>query len=349
MEKTNSVTTQKKPTEKIRKKSQPKIATHINKASQVKKENHIQVASQNIIRELGRISAGAYYDHQQVRIQGMNRIRDIIRKRVEEIKFDEVEKKKSKEEKYKEKFKDSEIPKLLKNLVDDNKITQREFSYINRMLEVHNKAEQYEKEYQKLMNEFVEEEPIYQKFLLHIKGISAILSANLIKEFGYCENAQHISSLWKYCGMDVINGKAPVRKKGEKLGFNTKLRTMVWKISDSFVKQRTPFYRNIYDKEKARQVKMLDNFLEGLSKEDKKKFNKIDKRDEKRKFVSNVDAKAPVSLMNADLRAKRKAVKIFLAHYWQCCKELTNQKIDSPYIKSKLKHKHISDWRDALK
>lgn len=326
-----------------------KTKLDLRKDSQVKKENHVQVASQNIIRELGRISAGAYYDHQQIRIQGANRIRDIIRKKVEGIKFNEVEEKKDKEDKFKEKFKDSEIPALLENLRKDDKITQREFSYINRMLEVHKKAEQYEKEYQKLMNEFVEEEPIYQKFLLHIKGISAILSANLIKEFGYCENAPHISSLWKYCGMAVENGQAPVRKKGQKLEFNSKLRTMVWKISDSFVKQRTPFYRDIYDKEKERQVKMLDNFLEGLSKEDKKKFNKIDKRDEKRKFVSDVDAKAPVSLMNADLRAKRKAVKIFLAHYWQCCKELTNQKIDSPYIESKLKHKHISSWRDALK
>jgi len=118
-------------------------------------------------------------------------------------------------------------------------------------------------------------------FLENIKGISVILSANLIKEFGYCENAPYISSLWKYCGMHVNNGQAPVRKRGEKLEFNAKLRTMVWKISDSFVKQRTPFYRDIYDKEKKKQVKMLDEFVEGLSKEDSKKFKNIKKRQEK--------------------------------------------------------------------
>jgi len=53
--------------------------------------------------------------------------------------------------------------------------------------------------------------------------------------------------------------------------------------------------------------------------------------------------------MNADLRARRKTGKIFLAHYWQACKELTKQEIVEPYVESKLKHKHISNWRDALK
>jgi len=306
---------------------------------------------------LGRIIAGSFYDHQEVRITEFNRIRDIIRRKLEGIPLvGSVEKKKEDEEKFKEKFVDKLIPKYLEKLKLEGKLTQEEKSCIERILEVQKNAEKYEKEYEKLMMEFVESEIIYKKFLEKIKGISAILSANLIKEFGYCENAQYISSLWKYCGMHVNDGQAPVRKKGEKLEFDARLRTMVWKISDSFVKQRTPFYRKIYDKEKKKQVKMLDGFLEGLSKEDLKKFNKLKKeksdgtkRKKMRDFVSKVDPKAPVSLMNAELRARRKMVKIFLAHYWQACKELTNQKIDDPYVKGKLKHKRISNWRDALK
>jgi len=129
---------------------------------------------------------------------------------------------------------------------------------------------------------------------------------------------------------------------------------MVWKISDSFVKQRTPFYRNIYDKEKKKQVKMLEDFTESLSKEQEKKFKKIKKRDEKRKFVSEFNPKSPVSLMNADLRARRKTAKIFLAHYWQACKELSHsikenqERIAKPYVQDKLKHKHISNWKEAI-
>ncbi len=314
------------------------------------KEVKVELKQQNVKSELGRMIAGSFYDHQEVRITEFNRIRDIIRRKMEGIPLTgSVEEKKEDEEKFKEKFVDKLIPEYLKNLLKDKKITKEDNFYIQRILEVQKNAEKYETEYKKLMMEFVESEVIYKKFLEKIKGISAILSANLIKEFGYCENAPYISSLWKYCGMHVDNGQAPVRKKGEKLEFNAKLRTMVWKISDSFVKQRTPFYRKIYDKEKARQVKMLDNFTNGLSKEDLKKFKKIIKKQEKRDFVSEINPKAPVSLMNAELRSRRKMVKIFLAHYWQACKELTKQKIEVPYAESNLKHKHISSWRDVLK
>jgi len=309
-----------------------------------------EIKEQNIKSELGRMIAGSFYDHQQVRITEFNRIRDIIRRKKEGIPLvGSVERKKDDEEKYKEKFVDKLIPEYLKDLVKDKTITADDNFYIQRILEVQKNAEKYESEYKKLMMEFVESEIIYKDFLENIKGISVILSANLIKEFGYCENAPYISSLWKYCGMSVNDGKAPVRKRGEKLEFNARLRTMVWKISDSFVKQRTPFYREIYDKEKTKQVKMLDDFTEGLSEEDSKKFKKIKKRDEKRNFVSEINPRAPVSLMNADLRARRKTIKIFLAHYWQACKELTHQEIVAPYIESHLKHKHISNWKDVLK
>ena len=311
--------------------------------------------TQQIKRELGRMIAGSFYDHQEVRITEFNRIRDIIRRKLENIPLvgGREEKKKDKD-KFKEKFVDKEIPTYLKKLIKEEKITEQEKGYIERILDVQKNAEKYEKEYEKLMKEFVESEPIYVKFLVKIKGISVILSANLIKEFGYCENAFYISSLWKYCGMHVVGGEAPVRKKGEKLEFNARLRTMVWKISDSFVKQRTPFYRNIYDREKKKQVKMLEDFIGSLSKEDSKKFKKIKKRDEKRKFVSEFNPKAPVSLMNADLRARRKMVKIFLAHYWQACKELsqrqkeTREEIAKPYAEDKLKHKKISNWKEAI-
>ena len=330
--------------------------------NQLLKENNGGV-SQNIRAELGRMIAGSFYDHQEVRITEFNRIRDIIRRKIENIPLvEKVEEKKDKKEKFKEKFVDKKIPEYLKKLIKDEKITEKERDYIEKILEVQKKAEKYEKEYEKLMKEFVESELIYTEFLEKIRGISTILSANLIKEFGYCENATYISSLWKYCGMHVVNGEAPVRKKGEKLEFNAKLRTMVWKISDSFVKQRTPFYRNIYDKEKKKQVKMLDKFLEGLSKEDLKKFDKLKKaesdgtkRKKMRGFVSEVNPKAPVTLLNADLRARRKMVKIFLAHYWQACKELsqksqeTQNMIAKPYVYDKLKHKHISNWKEAIK
>jgi len=426
--------------------SQQEKENHPQSASQYKQENQKNLASQNIIHELGRLSSSAYYDHQQVRIQGVNRVRDIIRKRVEGIKFDEVEQKKPEEEKYKALFKDSEIPALLERLKNEDKITQREYAYITKMMEVHKNAEKYEKEYQKLMMEFVENEEIYQKFLKHIKGISAVLSASLIKEFGYCEKAQHISSLWKYTGMHVVEGEAPKRKKGVKLDFNLRLRTLIWKIGDSFIKQRTPFYRDIYDREKAKQLKIMEdnepridrnpnadsepierrNPLDGSeSKEsrnpqiDSEPYSSRDPKmnsepmshrkpgtdsesihirepqlnsEPKNNREPRVDSEpnghrkpklgsepmherkpsspsVPKNKMHCHLRAQRKMTKIFLAHYFMCCKEITEsvklrepslnsepntmrkplKNSEQPYVSTKLGHKHISNWREAVK
>lgn len=339
----------------------------MKKNSQKYKENHSELASQNILAELGKLTAGSYYDHQEVRISEFNRIRDIVYRKWEGINLTEVQKKKPKEEKYLKKFEDRHILEYVRILKEDKKLSNEEADYLDKVIEVQKNAEKFEQMYKGLMMDYVESQKVYKVFLEKIKGISAILSANLLKEFGYCENAIHISSLWKYCGMHVVEGQAPVRKKGEKLEFNARLRTLVWKISDSFVKQRTPFYREIYDKEKRHQVKMLDEFTESLDKKRKKEFDKINKRDEKRKYVSEFNPKAPVSLMNADLRARRKTIKIFLAHYWQVCKELNEPpsgrkppnnsepiklskplRNSEPYVKSKMGHKHISNWKEAV-
>ena len=76
----------------------------------------------NLLANLGRIIAGSYYDHQEVRIREMHRIRDIIRRKIESIPLTgSVEKKKKKKEKFKEKFKDKEIPKYLKQLLKEGK------------------------------------------------------------------------------------------------------------------------------------------------------------------------------------------------------------------------------------
>lgn len=44
------------------------------------------------------------------------------------------------------------------------------------------------------------------------------------------------SSLWKFAGFDVQNGKAPKRQKGVKLTYNSQLRSMCWRLGSSLLK-----------------------------------------------------------------------------------------------------------------
>jgi len=181
--------------------------------------------------------------------------------------------------------------------------------------------------------EFVNNEPIYTEFLQHVKGISGVLSANLIKYFGYCEKAPHISSLWKYSGLAVVDGEAPKLRHGKKIDFNPKCRTLAWKIGDSFIKQRTPIYRKIYDAEKKRQLYLLEKQPPKKSKPESasepSKTRKPSFKSEPPSQSNPSRISVPKNKMHVELRARRKMVKIFLANYWQASKELSQSVIET--------------------
>jgi hypothetical protein len=278
------------------------------------------MSENNILKFTGRVVAGAYYDFQEVRLSTMNRVRDIIRKTNEDIPFDAVEDKKETKT-YDKAYSDKHLLLTLNKIKP--KLADKEYKYLKRTLETAEQMQVLESKYDKLMKEYVESEPIYTEFLGNVRGIGQVLSANLIKEFGYCEKYQYVSSLWKHCGLDVVNGKAPKRKKGETINYNPRLRTMMWKVGDQFIKQRTPYYRDIYDKEKERQLKIMEENPEGEG--------------------------SPQNKMHCHLRAIRKAEKIFLEHYFVASKELTGQEVTKPYAIAKGGHKKYLHWRDVIK
>jgi hypothetical protein len=250
------------------------------------------MSESNFLKELGHIIVGGYYDHQAVRTQMMNRIRDIIRKKNEGIPLNKVEEKKEKKT-YDKKYADKFLPLLIEEMWKNGRLTEEEYNYIKKILDAVKKASLYEMAYKPLMQEYVQSEPLYTGWLSKIRGLGPVLSSNLIHMLGYCdgkypdgrERVPHVSSLWHYCGMHVVNGKAPKRQKGQKLDYNNRARVLVWKVVDSFLKQNTRPYRDIYDSEKQRQLELMKNGAPN----------------------------APVSLKHAELRARRKVAKIFLA------------------------------------
>jgi len=172
--------------------------------------------------------------------------------------------------------------------------------------------------------------PIYEKYLKFIKGIGPILAGGLISYFDPYK-AEHASSFWRYAGLHVENGKAPKRKHGKKLGYNPKAKVLCWKIGDSFIKQRTPFYREIYDKAKERENEKLNYPLENpkncpFYKECKRKLKK---------------AKAPACALHIHYRAMRKMVKRFLADFWAAWRSLEGLPVSEPYPIAILGHEKL--------
>ena len=156
-----------------------------------------------------------------------------------------------------------------------------------------------EQKYKSLVEKYIVMEPIWTEWLEKVHGVGPLMTAMLLYYFGYCEKAKHASSLWKYAGLTPDSKLV----KGESAGFSRKLRMFCWRLGDSFVKHNTPYYRGVYDVEKARQLERLEAGHE----------------------------LAPSRLGHADARARRKMVKHFLVHYFVKCCELSGRPVEPCY------------------
>lgn len=139
-------------------------------------------------------------------------------------------------------------------------------------------------------------------------GIGPVLSAGLISHIDISK-APTAGSVWRYAGLD------PTQKweKGQKRPFNAELKTLCWKIGQSFMKfsgNGRCFYGHLYRMDKERRIEKNLNgdyadFAASILATKNFKANKT--RD-------TLEA-GMLSDAQIDAQARRFAVKIFLSHY----------------------------------
>ncbi|KKN65087.1 hypothetical protein LCGC14_0484750 [marine sediment metagenome] len=269
--------------------------------------------------EVLRIWAESLYDHQDVRLRSHNRVRNLIRRKLLDLGF-KPEKKKKKEEDVPEgsEWDDKKLIKLLKEAEKKKLLSEADHSFLTKSLELAQNEHQVEKDYEKELRPLIEAEPIWMEWLQYVNGISTRNTTRLLKHFGYCERFDTISKLWAYSGLKVQDGHAVMRKKGELLGYNLKIKTaMVGVIGDCLIKSNKSYKKRIYDTYKKRiQARGC-----------------CEKKHSKHKGKMCKDYPGHSARM-----AQRKMVKIFLAHYWLKCRELKGLETRGPYAVDKMKH-----------
>jgi len=140
-------------------------------------------------------------------------------------------------------------------------------------------------------------------------GIGPVIAAGLLAHIDL-ERAPTAGHIWRYAGLD------PTVKweKGQKRPWNSSLKTLCWKIGQSFMKfhgQEECFYGHIYLARKQYEVERNDK---GVNAElcktilAGKNFSKTTDA-----FKHYTSGKLPPAQIDA--RARRYAVKIFLSHY----------------------------------
>ena len=171
------------------------------------------------------------------------------------------------------------------------------------------------------------------KWAKSIVGIGPVISAGLAAHIDItrCPTVGHI---WRFAGYD------PTVKwlKKTKRPWNASLKTLCWKIGESFVKvsgHPKDFYGKLWLQRKGLEAERNEAGKFSEQAAQKLKDFKIDKKTEAYKWYS--EGKLPPAHIHA--RAKRWAVKLFLAHYHHVAWTLTmGSEPPKPYVIAILGH-----------
>jgi hypothetical protein len=112
------------------------------------------------------------------------------------------------------------------------------------LAEVHRELKSVERQLYKSMQELVSRSPLWTEYLSRIRGVGPRLASYLIVKLSPARFPT-VSKLWKYCGLHVVDGKAPRRRAGVNAGWNPEARTMMWRLGEK-LRLGGGFYRMMY-------------------------------------------------------------------------------------------------------
>jgi hypothetical protein len=159
----------------------------------------------------------------------------------------------------------------------------------------------------------VHQHPLWDAFLLHVKGCGETIAAVIISEFDI-HKAPHVSNLWSFAGLAPGKDR---KKKGEKCPYNQFLRkTLCGILGPAFLKANSP-YREYYDNMR----------------------NRLEAEDWGQPAKHPSDKKRP-KRFHQHRAANRYMVKMFLRDLYVAWRTLEGLEVTEPYQQQYLGHKH---------
>lgn len=298
---------------------------------------------------MARTAVGAYNDAQDVRIGMMNRIRDIVRKKREGIPFDAVEEEKDQSD-FSSEYNDENLPDLIVEMLEEGTITEHEHTYLEKMLNVGQRAQAIENEYSDIM-QIARSEPIYSEWLKDVTGIGDITTAKLLHQFGYCEKFPRVSNLWSYCG---LTPDKTGRKKGEQLSHSPQAKTLLWNVGLNLIRSQSKYTDEFYYPYKEYQTKKMkqvedieyqivnikaDNghvipatFEIGEEVQSLKDSEQAGEDVVRNRGKMLFKGTPPESEGHLDNRARRYLAKKFIKHYWAIARDLKGLDVPDEWV-----------------
>lgn len=179
------------------------------------------------------------------------------------------------------------------------------------------------------------EHQLVSRWAKSITGIGPIIAAGLVAHIDITK-APTVGHIWRFAGLDPT----VTWEKKTKRPWNASLKTLTWKIGESFVKvsgHDKDVYGKLYLERKAKE--QVRNDAGELAEQAATKLTrfKIDKATEA--YQAYVSGRLPPGHIHA--RAKRWTVKLFLAHYHAVAyRAHFGTEAPKPYVLSQLQHGH---------
>lgn len=168
-----------------------------------------------------------------------------------------------------------------------------------------------------------------------IPGIGPVIAAGLLAHIDIAK-APTAGHIWSFAGLDPTR----VWQKGEKRPWNADLKTLCWKIGESFVKasgRDNDVYGKVYRERKA--LEQAKNDAGEYAEQAKHQLERFNIGQNTLARAAYVSGKLPPAHIHA--RAKRYAVKLFLSHlhtvWYECYHE---RKAPRPYVIEHMGHAH---------
>jgi len=205
--------------------------------------------------------------------------------------------------------------------------------------------------------------PIYTQWFEKVKGIGPIISGGMIGEIADISRFAHISNLWSWAGVGMHDGVADRLTKGKKVTWNPHMKVLCWKLGQSLV-MTGGWFRDRYDEFKREEIRnnvpwivLVDKkgmrglkFVDYAGRSeylDKIKDTNITDQNTK-KIIDECnrigETHVTVKRMDAhvDNRARRKAVKLFLALMTMKWREIEGLPVELPFSGQILGHAVIT-------
>lgn len=181
------------------------------------------------------------------------------------------------------------------------------------------------------LKRYAESQPM-GRWALAVVGIGPVIAAGLLAHIDITK-APTVGHIWRYAGLDPTS----VWKKGEKRPHNAALKVLCWKAGESFVKvsgKEEALYGRLYLERKALEAQK--NEAGDYAAEAAKVLQRMPGHAQKAVYATG---KLPAGHLHA--RAKRWAVKLFLAHWHEAAYRAHFQcDPPKPYAISHLGHAH---------